>query len=86
MSSKSFKLIIIILVVAIGGLVFWNWKLTERVEHHVDENLELTNKFNARQGDLDVAKYDLITTQDSIRILRKQLIECWTQDAKFTIE
>ena len=86
MSNKSLKFIVVILLLCIIALVVWNWSLTKRVKSTEADNIELENKFNARKGDLDVLKYDLVTVRDSSRILRNQLNECWSQGSKFTIE
>lgn len=54
-------------------LLVWNVYLVNENKRVVKERLEMELKFNAREGDLDIARYDLLTTRDSIRILLKHM-------------
>lgn len=55
------------------ALLIWNVYLINENKRVVEERNQMEIKFNARMGDLDIARYDLLTTRDSIRILLKHM-------------
>lgn len=53
------------------GLLGWNIFLIEKIEGERENLKELQYKLEMCQGDVEVLRYDLITSRDSVRILNE---------------
>lgn len=54
-------------------LLIWNIYLINKNKALVQDHQDMEAKFNAREGDVDILRYDLVTARDSIRILLKNM-------------